>query len=48
MNKTLHSVLLAALVAAGLPASAQTAASAAKAAPAAKAPFLVKGFRSAR
>ena len=52
MNKTLHSVLLAALVAAGLPASAQTAASAArpaaKAAPAAKAPFLIKGFRSAQ
>ena len=56
MNKTLHSVLLAALVAAGLPASAQTAASAAKpaakpaakAAPAAKAPFLIKGLRSAQ
>ena len=52
MNKTLHSVLLAALVAAGVPASAQTAASAAKpaakAAPAAKAPFLIKGFRSAQ
>ena len=52
MNKTLHSVLLAVLVAAGLPASAQTAATAArpaaKAAPAAKTPFLIKGFRSAR
>jgi hypothetical protein len=48
MNKTLHSVLLAAVVAAGLPASAQTAASATKAAPAAKTPFLIKGFRSAQ
>jgi hypothetical protein len=48
MNKTLHSVLLAVLVATGLPASAQTAASAAKAAPVAKTPFLIKGFRSAR
>ena len=52
MNKTLHSILLAALVAAGLPASAQTAASAArpvaKAAPAARAAFLIKGFRSAQ
>ena len=46
MTKTLHAVLLAALVVAGLPASAQSAA--AKPASVAKAPFLIKGFRSAQ